>query len=252
MPLFEAWLLPVICVWLRLFGATIAVPAFGFFRMPKMFFSLLLLGLAAPVASIDALALSPEVALQGWSLPLLLLAELFTGLILGFGLSTAFMAIDAFGHLLDAQSGLNIANLFGFTNQRPQPITAAFFTATAICIFFAMDLHHDFLAAVVTWYRLAPPSYVIDQLSDPMTFAVQLHRSFSFGILMAMPLAALLFFSDLLLAFAARSMPQLNVIFLSFPIKLLVVLFGLVATSHLIRPVFVRLLEELGMAMVRG
>lgn len=249
---FEAWLLPVICVWVRLFGATLGVPAFSFFRVPKVFFNLLLLGLAVPVASLNALAM-PASSIIGseWNILLLLLAELVTGLILGFGLTVAFAAIDACGHLLDAQSGLGIAHLLGFTNKRPQPITAAFFSTTAICLFFAADLHYDFLSAVLMWYRMAPPSYVMDQLSDPIQFATQLHHSFSFGILIAMPLAAILLLSDILLAFAARSMPQLNVIFLSFPIKLLMILFGMVAVSYLMGPVFIHLLDQIGLRELR-
>lgn len=233
---------------MRLFGATLGVPAFSFFRVPKVFFGLLLLGLAVPVASLNALAMPGSAIIANqWSLLFLLAAELVTGLILGFGMTVAFAAVDACGQLLDAQSGLGIANLLGFTSKRPQPIIAAFFSTTAICLFFAAGLHVDFLTAVLTWHRVAPPSYLYDQLSDPIQFATQLHHSFSFGILIAMPLAALLLLSDVLLAFAARSMPQLNVIFLSFPIKLLVILFGLLAISHLLGPVFIGLLEQVGL-----
>lgn len=239
--LFQAWLLPVACVWMRLFGATLGIPAFRFFRVPRLFFALLLLGLALPIAATPGAQLATALPVDVYSLPVLMLAELATGLLLGFGLNCAFVAVDAFGHLLDAQSGLGIANLLGLAN-RPQPITAAFFTATAICLFFGADLHHDFLAAVVGWYRLVPAAWLLDQLDDPIHYATLLHRSFAMGILMAMPLAALMLFGDILLAFAGRSMPQLNVLFLSFPIKLLMVLFGLVATAHLIGPVFVRLL----------
>lgn len=239
---FEGWLIVVLATWVRLFGATLIVPAFYYFRVPKTFFALMLLGLALPAATQQALALNLPATMD--AVLMILVAELLTGLILGFGLSVAFAAVEACGNFLDTQSGLGIASLLGYTNQRPQPITAAFFSVTAICLFFAADLHLEFISLVLHWYAAVPPAWLSERLADPKMFATLLHRSFSFGILMALPLAAMLFFADVLLAFAARSMPQLNVIFLSFPLKLLVTLVGLVAVSHLLAPTLVRVLRE--------
>lgn len=244
----NVWLLSVISVWARLFGATLGIPAFGYYRVPKVFSALLLLGLALPVASLNIQSPGAFSVISQHPIIIILAAELMTGMVLGFGLMAAFAAIEAFGHLLDAQSGLSIAQLFGFTQKRPQPITSALLTTTAICVFFAANLHLDFLNAVATWYRIAPADYLLNQLENPINFAIQLHRSFSMGILMAMPVAALLLLADVILAFASRSMPQLNVIFLSFPIKLLMTLFGLVATTHLMTPILLRMFEQIGLA----
>lgn len=248
----EVWLLAVVSVWTRLFGATLGIPAFTYYRVPRLFMNLLLLGLALPMASLNMQHPAAFSAISNQPIVLILATELITGLVLGFGLMAAFAAIEAFGQLLDAQSGLSIAQLFGFTQRRPQPIISALLTTTAICVFFAANMHHDFLSAVATWYRIAPPDYVLDQLEHPIDFAIQLHRSFSMGILMAMPIAALLLLGDVILAFASRSMPQLNVIFLSFPIKLLMTLFGLVATSHLMTPILLRMFEQIGLAPLAG
>lgn len=248
----NVWLLSVISVWARLFGATLGIPAFGYYRVPKVFSALLLLGLALPVASLNIQSPNAFSAISQHSIIIIIAAELMTGIVLGFGLMAAFAAIEAFGHLLDAQSGLSIAQLFGFTQKRPQPIISALLTTAAICIFFTANLHLDFLTAVATWYRVAPPDYLLNQLDHPIDFAIQLHRSFSMGILMAMPIAALLLLGDVILAFASRSMPQLNVIFLSFPIKLLMTLFGLVATTHLMTPIFLRMFGQIGLAPLQG
>jgi flagellar biosynthesis protein FliR len=239
--IFFSLILPVLAVWLRLTAAIIWLPPFNFYRIPKMFVLLLLLGFALPVAWQDTSLVS---AAQGGAILTLLVNELLLGMALGFGLMAAFMAIDAFGHFLDAQAGLSMASLLGASSNRPQAITAAFFTATAIALFFAADLHLDFLSMVASWYRIQPAYVPLDPDVDFLPFAQTMHRSFSYGILMAMPLAALLFLGDVLLAFASRSMPQLNVLFLAFPIKLLLILLGLLSASHVMQPVLLRWLSD--------
>lgn len=242
-------ILPVLAIWVRLSAAVLWLPVFSYYRVPRRFLALLLLGIAVPVA-FGQPQLAPLV--QSEHLLHVFAHEILTGLVMGFGLMLAFMAIDAFGQLLDAQSGLNMAAILGLGAGRPQALTSAFFTAAAISLFFAADLHHDFLYLVARWYALQPMRLLPNPMEDFAAFSRLFHAAFAFGVLMAMPLAALLLLGDVLLAFASRSMPQLNVLFLAFPIKLMIVLVGLLIAAHVMPPVLIRLLTNTGFELLGG
>ena len=215
--LITLWLSGAVLVSLRLGAALIATPLFGLLRVPALARAGLLCGLT--------LALVPLVPTPGLtSAPFVLAAvgEVLLGLTLALGVRCVFMATELAGRMIEAQAGLSMAAFFNPATRQRDSVLGTALSLAALVLLFQLNAHHALLRALAYSFELAPVGGGWHASLD--TLLRHFGRTWLVGSLMGGSVVLALWLVDLMLATMVRSMPQFNVLFLAFPLKLLLAL----------------------------
>jgi len=148
------------------------------------------------------------------------LREALVGLALGYLAALLLATVQVGGELLDVHMGLSMANLMDPQYGMPVSLWGQFFTLLGLLLFLQFDGHHIILLALGESFRILPPGSaqfsgvlvqdVVRIWGDVMRWSLRL----------ALPVIGILLIADIALSLVARTVPQLNVFILSFPIKL--------------------------------
>ena len=156
---------------------------------------------------------------------LLVLKEALIGLLLGLIGYIIMSAIQIAGSFIDFQMGFAIANIIDPQTGAQSPLIGQFFNTLALLILLAVDGHHLILDGIFYSYQFMPIDQVFPDFKDK-DFIEFILTTFTavFGIAfqMAAPVVATLFLVDLALGITARTVPQLNIFVVGFPIKIAV------------------------------
>ena len=202
------------------------VPYLGGQAMPqqvKLGLTLALTVLVYPmVVSIDTLGGLPTGAL---AIALLLAKELAVGLLLGFVAILVFEAVRMAGQLVDTARGQTMAQAMVPQLKTQASVSATLLYQLSIVVFLFAGGHRVFLATLVRSFSRIPPQSLPAfgaALPDVAFVTMRLFAdSIALGVLLAFPVIAAVFVTDLTLALINKAAPQINVFFLGMPLKAL-------------------------------
>ena len=212
----------------RVTGLLAAFPALGAEQMP--------LQLRAALAAVLATVLAPVVpapAVLPAGLPALvalMAAELAIGLLLGTVVAWILEAVAFAGGLMDTQMGFSFVQFLDPTTSRTTSVSGSFLTQMATVLIFVTGLHHQMILTLVDSYRVAPMGQGVPL--QAMGLVLLLGQLLAKGFQLAFPVLAVLFLMDLVLGISGKFMPQLQLLQLSFPLKIAL---GLVILGLLLR-----------------
>ncbi|GEA17148.1 flagellar biosynthetic protein FliR [Moorella sp. E306M] len=176
---------------------------------------------------------------------LAVLNEALAGLALGYLANLIFSAIQVAGQLLDLHMGLGMASLFDPQNAATTTIMGQFFAILGLLLFFQLDGHHTLLLALQESFRLLPLGGVHFDGNIIWTVVKLFSGMFSLAVRIAVPVIVVLLIADLALSLIARTVPQLNVFILGFPLKIGLGLLVLIAILPLLATVFRNLFSQM-------
>jgi len=210
--------LPFVLVVARLCGLVLVSPIFGDGLVPARVRAGLVgvLALAlAPVVPGPSLAAEPS----GWTLAGLVAAEGAVGVLLGFVAQLVLAGVQLGGQVAGLQVGFGIANLLDPTTQAGATVVARWQQLAALLAFLVLDVHHVVLRAVLESFRVAPIGHVV--LSGDVLVGVAARGAglFGVGVRIAAPVFVVLLLVNGGLALLARTIPQLNVFAVGFPVN---------------------------------
>jgi flagellar biosynthesis protein FliR len=104
----------------------------------------------------------------------------------------------------------------------------------AAVLFFLLDGHHWVIAGLARSYELCPVGELIYQPRLGLLAVEVVSALFSLGLRLAAPLIAALLLADLTMGLIGRGMPQMNLMLVGMPAKILLGLAALAACSPLI------------------
>lgn len=154
--------------------------------------------------------------------------EAALGIILALGILLAFAAFGMAGNLLDTQIGFGIAQVFNPSNNLPSPLLNSTFNFLAVIVFFLMNGHHALLRGLsysVHAFPIGQPWSVAYAFPSLLKQAAGL---FSMGFALASPVVFALLMVEFSLSVISRSLPQINMLTMGIPVKILV---GIAALS---------------------
>lgn len=236
-----AWLLALMMLATRMAGVLLLSPALGFNRLPpqaRVAFVLLLSLCLMPAVTVEAVVVADSIIKLG----LALVGEFVTGAIIGFGVHAAFAALSVAGQLLDSQIGLNAAAAFDINTQVQSPLLSTFFGLFGGVVFLSLDAHHELLRGLAYSLILLP----IGQFSLPdeaEAFVTAFGLVFIYGLVLAAPVILGLMLLDIAIAAIARTMPQVQIYFVTLPLKVFVGVLLLALTMQQLAPVLGRLFK---------
>jgi len=166
-------------------------------------------------------------------------SEVMIGVIIGFSIRLLFTAIQLAGQLVGFQMGFAIVNVMDPQTSAQVSIIAQFKNIVAILVFLSVNAHHWFIRAIVSSFQLVPPMEF--NFSPPLmeTILGLVNRMFIVAIKIGAPLIAVLLFTSVALGLIARTVPQVNIFIVGFPLKIAIGLIGLAFSL----PIFVFLLK---------
>ena len=164
------------------------------------------------------------------------LSELLIGATLAFGLISGFAAFQFGGRILDLQIGFGIANIFDPLTRAQAPMLGSALQLAALMVFFSMDGHLLILHGIAFSLERIPLGTSFTELPIGAIVA-QFGTMFTLGLAVVAPVMIVLLLLDVGFAAISRTMPQVNIFFITIPIKIFVGLLVLAVSVHYMGPI---------------
>ncbi len=160
--------------------------------------------------------------------------ETLTGLVFGFITNICFNSLKTAGSLIDQQLGLSMANIYDPNTNTQSTLIENILYWIGIVIFFSMDGHHKLIEGIQHSFNLVSIGEPI--LSGNFDYIINVFtQCFIIGLKIAVPMILSLIIAELTIGFISKSVPQLNVMIIGMPLKLLIgVIFLIVALPFII------------------
>ena len=205
---------------LRLAPLFLFAPVFGSISLPghfRVFFILALSFLLVAALKLDAGAVPTDTA----GLTRAVVSELIIGAAIATGVMIGFAAFAFAGRLLDLQIGFGVASLIDFNTRNSMPLIGTALSMMAVMMFYLADGHHMLIRGIAYSFERLPLAGGINGLN--VGFLISFAGSlFSFGLILAAPVALILFLIDVGMAVMSRTMPQMNVFMLGISVKVFI------------------------------
>lgn len=186
-------------------------------------------------------------------LALLVGREVLLGLVLGLVASVALFGVLAAGQLIGLQMGFGIANVIDPSSESQVAVTAEFQHLLFLLVFLALDGHHVVLRALgATLERIPLGSFSLDGRALEAV-ARGSAEVFAVALRVGAPVVGFLFVTTLALGIVARTIPQLNVLVVGFPLQIaggLVVLLLALPSARIVFEELTRRMEGSLLAVV--
>ena len=243
-PAFWAFTQLRVLIWMltlvRMTGLLAAMPGFGQTRVPLLIRAALAVLLSLVLAPVVP---APKVLPDGiYQLAAILLTELAAGVIMGLCVALIVDTLAFAGQLMDTQMGYAFVQFLDPVSAHPVSVSGALLTQLTMIFLLVSGLHHQMILALVESYRILPIGQGLPL--KPLALVMQMGLIMVRGFQLAFPVMLTLFLVDVMEGISGKFMPQLQLIQLSFPIKIAV---GLTVLGVLLREIsaWVRpLLEE--------
>ena len=238
-----AWLGPILWPFLRVLALFTAMPIFAQAAVPvrvrvalAFFIALCAQGVMPPV---------PVVPLDSPVALMVLVQQLVIGLALGFAVRMVFAAVEFAGEIIGLQMGLNYAGFFDPSTGGTTTAVSRFFGVSVSWVFIVINGHLLVIAAVVASFEafpVGPEPFAFLKQVQPQVWGAEI---FSLGLWIALPLVAMLLFTNLVLGLISRVAQQMNIFAIGFPVTLTVGLLGTLLTLPLLQAPFTMVLQRM-------
>ncbi|MCK4984539.1 MAG: flagellar biosynthetic protein FliR [Desulfobacterales bacterium] len=173
------------------------------------------------------------------------IGEILLGITIGMAVNLIFVGLQMAGQISGYQMGLALARVMDPSAGQQIPVLAQFYQLFAFLIFLTINAHHWFLIALADSFQLVPPfgfkisGSLIEQLIHIAG------NMFVIAIKVGAPVIAALLLTSVAFGLIARTVPQMNVLFVAMPLKIIIGLlfigFSLPYLSSFLKTVFSKL-----------
>ncbi len=200
----------------RLTGLLAVFPILGSEQMPlqlRAALAVLLTTVILPVIPVPKAVPAGLPELVGY-----MACELAIGILLGTVVAWILEAVAFAGAIMDMQMGFSFVQLVDPATSQSTSISGTLLLQMAALLVFVTGLHHQLILALVDSYRVAPMGQGMPL--QVMGLIALIGRLMAKGFQLAFPGVAVLFLLDLVIGISGKFMPQLQLLQLSFPLKI--------------------------------
>ena len=202
----------------RASGLIVAAPFLGERIVPRKVKILFAIALAFLMYSTDPVA--PEVPAGLPGLVFLAGAELTVGLVIGFLTRLLLLAFEMAGQVVAIQMGLAVAQVFDPINSTRQNILGRWMWLVGMACFLGMGGHHFLLRALAGSLDILPVGQGLLNHATVELMVRSSGESLATALSIAAPAIGVLLLTSLGLGILARTVPQINVFIVGFPVKI--------------------------------
>lgn len=228
----------LILVFLRMLTFFIIVPIFfpkGTPNTLKVLFALLISYLILPGINYTSVSLISS----NYILMVYCAQEIIIGLTLGYITNLCFFSIRMGGQLMDTQIGLSMINMFDPMSNTNSTLIEQLLYWCSLMIFFIIDGHHMLITNLINSFNtIGFGKFILT--NEPIQLIIKAFTEFfSIGLKIAIPIVLIIILCDITMGLVSRTVPQLNVMILGLPVKILVGLASISLALPLIIKMFV-------------
>lgn len=241
-----AIVLPWLILLARISAFLAVLPMFGWQWLPMVVragMAVLLTASYGLAGHLPVLAsLEPNLLASG----ILVVREILFGLGMGLAANLIFLSVQQMGRIISQQMGLAEAGIIDPVSGEESDVMEMFFQITFVLFFLAAGGHHLLLKVLWGSYQAFPvgetpaisalAETIVQAGSDMLVFALQL----------AAPLMAAFLVLTVALAALSRAMPEVNILFMSFPLRIGLGVFMAAAMVPLLRGFTAQMADWMG------
>lgn len=241
-----------ILLMMRVGGIMLSAPIFSHRSIPRRFAISMSMGLAVILLPLMSTTPLPEAA-SIIDLVILCLKEILVGLFIGFVFSILFIGARLAGSIVGYQIGFSMVNVMDPNSPNPVSILGELWFLLGTLIFLIINGHHMIISGLVDSFRLIPLGLATPS-GDLVDWVIK-YSAFAFvlAIKFASPVMITIFLLEIAMGVLARTMPQMNIFIVGFPLKifvgLLVIAISLPAFSIILSKVNAGLNREMAHLM---
>jgi flagellar biosynthesis protein FliR len=211
-------------IFTRISTLFVAAPLFSSAAIPRP--------LKVGLAGLLAISLTPMLAPRLANVPSDIIslvtqiaAEAAVGLTLGFIARMIFAAIEVAGSFLDLQIGFSMMRILDPINGQQTAVIGSFMSQLGLTLFLIAGGHLFLIGSVAGSYGVIAPgaAHFAGNGPDAITHVAGQMLTLAFRI--ALPATAILLIVDVSFAIIARTVPQMNIMIVGMPLKIMVGLF---------------------------
>lgn len=239
-------MVPFLMVLFRLTGIFIFAPMFGSNVIPMKVKILLALTLAFCVYPMVPIV--TDIELSFGNIALAIGSELLIGAVIGYGANLPLIAVQLGGLLMGQQLGLGLARVFNPEFNEETDVLGQMLYLTALVIFLALNGHYLMLSVLVGSFQAIQMGGFTPDMQLLQLMVGLLHAMFELAIKVAAPLLCLVFLETIAMGFLAKTVPQLNILSLGFPLRIIV---GMILLIALVVPLYDEVIGAMSFALVQ-
>ena len=217
---FHRWILAAVLAMARVGGAFAICPALTESMIPGAARRAATLGFAALAVPFIHASMPPGEPIW-WMFAVVAAREAVIGFFIGFFAAIPFWVAENVGNFIDNQRGATMGEVYSPLNGSQVSTTGIFFTQLVSTVFFVGGAVFLFLGALYKSYSVWP--VFVEGLSFAPDAPVQvlgaLDGMLKTTVVISAPVIIVMFLATLGLGLVNRTAPQLNVFFLSMPVK---------------------------------
>jgi type III secretion protein T len=147
--------------------------------------------------------------------------EAFLGFMIGFFAAIPFWFVENVGNFIDNQRGATMGEVYSPLNGAQVSTFGMFFSQIASTLFFVGGAIFVFIGALYTSYSVWPvfSEGILMAKETPLVILGSFDDMLRTTVIISAPVIMVMFLATVGLGFVNRTAPQLNVFFLSMPIK---------------------------------
>ena len=223
---FHRWILAAVLAMARIGGAFAVCPALTESMIPGVARRAAVLGFSCIAIPLVHAGMPPGEP-NMWMFALVAFKEALIGFLIGFFAAVPFWIAENVGNFIDNQRGATMGEVYSPLSGAQVSTTGIFFTQIVSTLFFVGGAVFVFLGALYTSYSIWPvfqadaagaplPAFATDA---PAQILGSLDGMLRTTVVIVAPVIIVMFLATLGLGLVNRTAPQLNVFFLSMPVK---------------------------------
>ena len=217
---FHRWILAAVLAMARIGGAFAICPVLADSMIPGVARRVAVFGFACLVIPFVKNEMPPGEP-NLWMFSILAFKEAIIGFLLGFFASIPFWVAENIGNFIDNQRGATMGEVYSPLSGTQVSTTGIFFTQIVSTVFFVSGAVLLVLAALYKSYTIWP--VFVDGISftqgAPLQMLGTVDDMLKATVVISAPVIIVMFLATLGLGLVNRTAPQLNVFFLSMPVK---------------------------------
>lgn len=150
------------------------------------------------------------------------LRSLVVGLLIGFTINLTFTAVRMAGSIAGMQIGFAIVNSFDPMSNSQVSVISQMYYLLAVLLFFVTGTHQILVAAMFQSCLAVPPFGGLDPSGGAVYLLKEFGTVFTIGFRIAAPVVLVLLLVSASMGVIVKTVPQINVLIVGFPIKIAV------------------------------
>ena len=207
-------------IFMRISGFIFANPLFGRTTLPNIVKAGFVMVLSVFVWGMTDTAVTPPNTLVEYALSLLL--ELALGIALSFVMQLFFTVVQVGGEIMDAQMGMNMAQVYDASSQVNMTVTASLLNVLMVLIFFAENGHYTLLRLILSSGNVVPFGEAALGQEAASAVAEVFIACMIFSVKLAFPILAAELLGELGMGILMKAIPQINAFVIDIELKVII------------------------------